>query len=156
MIQQVWRRGQRERKVALHNSSLQNSCHQQQPYDGEEEPMMRFSFLQNHWRGGPGEQLASLITEQMKDTTFNEVNYDDEEVQHLRAQLVGTRKQLESTRQELEKCIVSTGNRAEIDMRAPRSNHMHHWDEAQTAMWLEEIGFPKYAASAKSHGGYNG
>ncbi len=126
--------------------------------------MMQFSFLENDWRGGslaPGEQLVSLITEQIEDTTSNEeVNYDDdeegEEKQNLRDQLVGTRNQLEFTRKELEKCIASTGNRAEIDNRVPRSNHMHHWDEVQTAMWLSETGFPQYAARAKSHGGCNG
>ncbi len=117
---------------------------------------MGFGLLGNHWRGGspgPGEQLANLIVEQMD--TSNEVEY--KEVEDLRAQLVGAREQLESTRKELEKCNISTVNRAAaIDSRASRSEHMHHWDEGQTAMWLEEIGFPKYAASAKSYGGCNG
>ncbi len=144
-------------KVEFHNNSrLQSSYRQQQSYTGEEVEPMGFGLLGNHWREGspgPGEQLANLIVEQMD--TSNEV--DDEEVEDLRAQLIGAREQLQSTRKELEKYNISTINSAAtIDSRASRSNHMHHWDEEQTAMWLEEIGFPKYACSAKSYGGCNG
>ncbi len=123
---------------------------------------MKFDFLQSHCIGslnpGHGEQLANLIAEQM-DTSDKVVDDDDddEEVEYLRAQLAGAHEQLESTRKELEKRISSTGNNSDIEYRATtRSKHMHHWDETQTAMWLEEIGFPKYAARAKSHGGCSG
>ncbi len=85
-------------------------------------------------------------------TSKEEVN---DEVEDLRAQLVGAHEQLQSTRKELEKYNGSTAHSAVvIESCASRSGNMHHWDEKQTAMWLGEIGFPKYAASAKSYGGW--
>eukprot|EP01084_Bolivina_argentea_P073823 133940_1 len=108
VIQLMWRREKMKIKVEFHNNSrLQSSYRQQQSYTGEEVEPMGFGLLGNHWREGspgPGEQLANLIVEQMD--TSNEV--DDEEVEDLRAQLVGAREQLQSTRKELEKYNIST------------------------------------------------